>query len=77
MLGNTRVRQLRVQKNRGCNVRTEFAGLKIGKGGAVDETPIACYPPFSEEVESQLTYRKFASVPICKRKAKVFVIFDD
>ncbi|CAD7959343.1 unnamed protein product [Amoebophrya sp. A120] len=56
MLGNTRVRQLRVQKNRGCNVRTEFAGLKIGKGGAVDETPIACYPPFSEEVESQLTY---------------------
>ncbi|CAD7954356.1 unnamed protein product [Amoebophrya sp. A25] len=55
MLGNTRIRQVRVVKNRGCATRKEFEGIKTGTG-INDEEIIACYPPFTTEVESTLAY---------------------
>eukprot|EP00392_Amoebophrya_sp_AT5.2_P008383 g8404.t1 len=66
MLGNTRIRQLRVMKNRGCTVRSEFASFKTGTG-INDEMPIACYPPFTEENESTLAYPATHVPPLVKR----------
>lgn len=55
MLGNTRIRQLRVAKNRGCEVHAAFSHFttRTPKGGT---EKLACYSPFTVEHQSTIPF---------------------
>ena len=54
LLGNTRVRQLRVARNR-CEMATkeEFEAIRLGRDG-VDAEVVACYAPFHKDIQSTI-----------------------